>query len=100
MAFPDRQRLFLKHLPSDAAMYIKNGSLQSADMEVVYQLARVWATNSRSSTTSHFRHSGKPLIKFGKRKSNSKSTPATSTSTTKDESSSDDALDVINLNIT
>jgi Integrase core domain/Zinc knuckle len=97
MAFPDRITHFIERLPLEAARHIKNGNLQSKDMEVAYQLARQWAINAKTSgTTHHSRHSqphqGKPLLKFGRKP---KPTPTTSTSTTKDESSSDEGLDYI-----
>ena len=95
MAFPDRLNYFLKKLqPLEAAMHIQNQeSLRSEDMEVVYQLARPWAINSRllkHQDHSHHR-SGKPLLKFGKKSTgDSLSTPASTTA--KD---SNDELDII-----
>jgi len=72
MAFSDRLGYFVDKLrPAEAAMHIRNAdSIRSKDMEVVYQLARQWAANSRivKPGNSHEGHRyGKPLVKFGKR---------------------------------
>lgn len=45
MAFPDRFTIFLGKLPQEAAMFIRNADLGAKDMEVIYRLARTWATN-------------------------------------------------------
>ena len=96
MAFTDRLNYFLKKLhPPEAAMHIQNQeSLRSEDMEVVYQLARQWAINSRLLRHQEHNHrrSGKPLLKFGKRTSGESSSKSATTTAAKD---SDDELDII-----
>jgi len=74
MAFPDRLLNFSKSIPVELALHIRNSDLQSKDMEVVYQLARQWATSAITSralqSPGHHRskhRESKPLLKFGKK---------------------------------
>src|SRR5208282_3475282 len=101
MAFPDRLTLFLKKLPQEVAMFIRNADFSSKDMEVVYRLARIWTTNVRSVVVPR-RINAPPLIRFGKTRSKSTSPPSKSEKgKEKEESSSDteDEFDVMKNNI-
>jgi len=94
MAFIDRLDKFLKKLPPELAMHIRNqSSIRSEDMEVVYQLARQWAINARlSKHQDPHRRTGKPLLRFGKKRSG-ESSSTLATTTAKD--SDNDELDII-----
>jgi len=103
MAFADRVSIFLNKLPQEAALFIRNADLASKDMEVVYRLARTWATNVRATVMPR-RINAPQLIRFGK--SRPKSTSPSSQSEKgkekeKEKSSSDteDELDVMNNNV-
>ncbi|TMI78296.1 MAG: hypothetical protein E6H10_17355 [Bacteroidetes bacterium] len=52
MAFADRLNNFLSKLTIEASLYIRNAANDTRDMEVIYRLARQWATNVRSTITS------------------------------------------------
>ena len=45
MAFADRLNNFLQKLPVEGALYIRNAARDTRDMEVIYRIAREWATN-------------------------------------------------------
>ena len=95
MAFPDRLRSFLKHLPSEIALHIKNANLSTEDMEIVYQMARQWATNAKTTKSMPINHRPhrheKSILKFGKkRKEAESSSTATSTSKAKSDDTDDD----------
>ena len=101
MAFPDRLTIFLGNLPQEAAMFIRSADLGSKDMEVVYRLARIWATNVRSTIVPR-RTNAPTLIRFGK--SRSKPIPSSLKSEKgkeREKSSSDteDELDVMDNNV-
>ena len=102
MAFPDRLTKFLIKLPQEAAMFIRNADLSSKDMEVVYRLARTWATNVRSTVVPRHIHAPQ-LIRFGKSKPKATSNPSKSEKGKEKETSSSDAedeLDVMDNNVT
>ena len=44
MAFADRLNYFLRKLPVEASLYIHNAASDTRDMEVIYRLARQYAT--------------------------------------------------------
>lgn len=92
MAFPDRLLNFSRPIPADLAMHLRNSDLRSQDMEVVYQLARQWATSAVTSRalqySGHHHRSkhreGKSLLQFGKKKHRK--------SERKDDTDSDDSV--------
>ena len=93
--------IFLDNLLQEAIIFIRNADLGSKDMEIVYHLARTWATNVRSTIVPR-RTNASPLIRFGK--SRSKPIPSSFKSEKgkeKEKSSSDmeDELDVMDNNI-
>ena len=98
MAFPDRLGYFLKKLyPPEAAMHIQNqDSLRSEDMEVVYQLARQWAINSRllKPHRDHNNHHGKSLLRHNK-----SSGPSSTAPTTVTKDLDDDELNVVTMQL-
>ena len=74
MAFTDRVLNFSKPIPVELALHIRNSNLRSKDMEVVYQLARQWATSAITSralqSSGHHRskhRESNPLLKFRKK---------------------------------
>jgi len=94
MAFTDRLDYFLSRIPGEAAMHIRNqGSLRSKDMEIVYQLARQWATNARMTRHPEPHRRNKPLLKFGKKRPGG--SPSASVTTAAKDSDDDDDLDII-----
>jgi len=94
MAFTDRLDYFLAKIPGEAAMHIRNqGSLRSKDMEIVYQLARQWATNAQTTRHQEPHRRNKPLLKFGKKRSG-RTSSASATTAAKDSDDEDD-LDII-----
>ena len=101
MAFPDRLTIFLGKLPQEAAMFIRNADLGAKDMEVVYRLARTWATNVRSTVVPRRIHAP-PLIRFGKSRPKSSSPSSKSEKAKEKESPSsdtEDELDVMDSNV-
>ena len=56
MAFADRLNNFLQKLPVEGALYIRNAARDTRDMEVIYRIAREWATNVRSTIGGFRRH--------------------------------------------
>ena len=94
MAFSDRLLNFSRPIPPELAMHLRNSDLRSKDMEVVYQLARQWATsaviNRALQASSHRHHrlkhrEGKSLLQFRKKKRKDESKR-------KDDSDSDDSV--------
>ena len=70
MAFADRVSIFLNKLPQEATLFIRNADLASKDMEIVYHLARTWATNVHAIILPR-RINVSRLIRFGKSRSKS-----------------------------
>ena len=99
MAFPDRLTIFLGKLPQEAAMFIRNADLGAKDMEIVYRLARTWATNVRSTVVPRRIHAP-PLIRFGKSRPKSASHSSKSEKAKENPSSdTEDELDVMDSNV-
>jgi len=103
MAFLDRLGNFLAKLPQEGALHIRNAVGDTKDMEVVYRLARQWATNvSTTIVQVPHRNSNAPqLLRFGRVKVRSPKPAHFKSDKKKDmekDSDTDDELDTLHLN--